>query len=187
MRALAAATVVVSIAFAAPAAAAEFGISGTACVKDGDTLVVPDRGRTRSGNCRAGREVRLEGLDAPEWKAKEGGWRQTCRDGQGRFWACGRAAFERLVEMVGGGAVTCQIVGYDWRYKRDVGVCLAGGRHGGYDVGRVLVEEGLAVVHPDYDQRYANAEARARAAGLGMWAGDFTPPWEWRRARKTRK
>jgi endonuclease YncB( thermonuclease family) len=28
---------------------------------------------------------------------------------------------------------------------------------------------------------YVAAEDAARAAGRGMWAGTFEPPWEWRR------
>lgn len=49
-------------------------------------------------------------------------------------------------------------------------------------MGGGLVSQGWAVEHTQFsDGRYGSAEASARAAGVGVHAGPFTPPWEWRR------
>ena len=63
-------------------------------VIDGDSL--------RTGS----EEIRLVGIDAPEL-------RQTCRDGQGREWSCGRAAKALLAEPVAQGNVACSPRGRD--------------------------------------------------------------------------
>ena len=48
-----------------------------------------------------------------------------------------------------------------------------------------LVEAGQAAVYHRYcaDSRYRQAEASAKAAGLGIWRtpGEHQRPWEWRR------
>jgi endonuclease YncB( thermonuclease family) len=35
-----------------------------------------------------------------------------------------------------------------------------------------------------YSTDYLQAEAEARRAGVGIWRGEFEPPWEWRAARR---
>jgi endonuclease YncB( thermonuclease family) len=88
-------------------------------VIDGDSL--------RTG----GEEIRLVGIDAPEL-------RQTCRDGQGREWSCGRSAKARLAELVAQGDVACSPRGRD-RYGRTLAVCSARNIP---DIGEVMVREG---------------------------------------------
>jgi len=43
-----------------------------------------------------------------------------------------------------------------------------------------LVAQGLALAYRHYSVDYVAAEDEARAAGRGMWAGTFEPPWDWR-------
>jgi endonuclease YncB( thermonuclease family) len=44
-----------------------------------------------------------------------------------------------------------------------------------------IVAQGLALAYRQYSRDYVAAEDEAQAAGRGMWAGSFEPPWEWRR------
>lgn len=127
-------------------------LRGTARVADGDSLVLD------------GRRVRLQGIDAPELA-------QTClRDGAAR--PCGREARAALARLVAGHAVTCESRRRD-RYGRLLATCLAGG----VELNRAMVEAGWAVSYGDYRA----AEAAARQAGRGLWAGPFELPQDWRR------
>jgi len=113
-------------------------------------------------------DVRLLGIDAPELY-------QTCRDARGRQWACGREAHVKLKALVSRGDVRCTATGRD-RFKRALAVCSAGAVA---DLGEVMVRDGFAV---DFmNGRYAGAEAEARRARRGIWAGQFEQPQEWRR------
>jgi len=149
---------------AAPAGAQ---VSGPARVIDGDSIVV------------AGQMVRLEGLDAPEMT-------QHChRREPPRPWPCGRVAAAELRRFIDGRPVTCEGVvqpdgGVTDRYGRLLGICSVGG----VEINGWLVESGLALAFIRYTDRYVAHEARARAAGRGMWAGPFMRPEEWRAAKR---
>ena len=130
--------------------------AGDAEVKDGDTLSL------------GARDIRLFGIDAPEA-------RQMCARADGTPWACGRAAADRLAELVAEGPVRCRPEDID-RYGRLVAACAAGG----VDLGGRLVAEGLARAYARYSDAYVALEAEARAAGLGLWQGAAEAPWEYR-------
>lgn len=133
---------------------------GAPAVIDGDTLRF-DKDR-----------VRIFGIDAPEGK-------QTCtRDGLP--WLCGQEAAKHLRELVAGEYMSCAELNRD-RYGRIVGVCtLSDGR----DVGGEMVKAGLALAYRRYGGTLYDApEMDAKAAKRGLWAGEFTAPWEWRRIR----
>ena len=131
--------------------------TGPAQVIDGDGLVV------------GGRELRLDGIDAPEWK-------QTCRR-DGSDWYAGREATAALRSLVAGRTVSCHDTGAR-SYRRIVAVCYLRGE----DVGALMVRLGWAFDAPKYSAgRYAAAEAEARLAGRGLWQGECQPPWNWRR------
>ncbi len=127
-------------------------LEGRAQVTDGDTI--------RIGESR----IRLKGIDAPEL-------RQTCRH-DGRPYRCGEVAKSALAERLEDRALTCRITGRD-RYRRALATCAVDGE----DIGAWLVERGLAVGYGGYERE----EARARARGAGVWAGEFQRPSEWRR------
>lgn len=132
-------------------------ISGRPRVVDGDSLEV------------AGHRVRLFGIDAPERS-------QDCRDAQGRSYACGRDARDRLAAAIGGQSVSCTPVGES--YDRDVAICTADGR----DLSEAMIRSGHALELRQHSRgRYSDAEREARAARRGLWAGDFERPSEWRR------
>ena len=131
-------------------------ISGPARVIDGDTIDI------------SGQRVRLHGIDAPE-KA------QTCRI-EGVPWVCGVAAWGELVQLVAGQDVTCDTRDID-RYGRTVAVCTADGE----DINAAMVAQGWALADRQFSVDYVAQEGEAREARRGLWAGEFIPPWEWRR------
>jgi len=132
-------------------------ISGAAAVVDGDTLMV------------GGQKVRLWGIDAPESQ-------QLCAKAGSRY-QCGSEATAHLRALVSRGPVRCEVKTYD-RYKRAVAVCRSQGR----DVGAEMVHAGWALAFVRYSHEYVGAEAEARSARRGMWAGTFDAPWDWRAA-----
>ncbi len=135
-------------------------ISGPAHLIDGDTLEI------------GGERIRLHGIDAPERG-------QTCLL-QGRRYSCGIDATELLRELVSGKEVTCDAV-YRDRYERTVAVCVI---PGGIDLGRAMVRQGWALIDRQYTLSYVDEEDEARKKRLGIWRGQFKPPWEWRRGKQ---
>ena len=145
-----------------PVAAADqpFSIQGELSVtrvSDGDSL--------RSGPLK----IRLHGIDAPELK-------QTCTDSTGATWACGRAARDAVSEITKAVPLRCALMDVD-RYGRLIMRCFAGDT----DIAEHLVENGLALAYRRYSTDYVAAETIARDRGLGVWAGTFEAPWDWRR------
>ncbi len=146
-----------SIIVANPNEARAQNIDGTAEAVDGDTLSM------------AGSRIRILGVDAPEAT-------QTCRRGA-ENWVCGRDAKEQLSALVSGKQVQCQGRDTD-TYNRMVAVCRAGG----LDLGRTMVETGMALALPDFSDDYVEAEARARRLKIGLWASIFETPSAYRTA-----
>ncbi|WP_316232852.1 thermonuclease family protein [Bradyrhizobium sp. SZCCHNPS2010] len=135
------------------------GFSGIARVIDGDTIAIH------------GARVRLNGIDAPETK-------QTCVAND-REYQCGLAATEALIQLIGSNTVDCEQTGTD-RNGRAVARCMVNST----DVGAWMVEHGWAVAYRRYSLAYVDQESRARELKLGMWAGSFTAPEEWRRLKR---
>ena len=135
---------------AAPVAGRD-DIVGLARVIDGDSLVV------------AGVEIRLYGIDAPEY-------RQICLRGR-RPWACGIDATYALRTMIGSRRVACASREQD-RYGRTIAVCSAGG----VELNAAMVAAGNAVAYGAYQAE----ERTAREARRGIWASTFERPAAWR-------
>lgn len=127
--------------------------AGTAIVNDGDTLTLD------------GQKIRLRGIDAPEYN-------QTCRR-DGADYPCGRRSREALGRLIAGRPVICSGWEHD-RYGRLLGNCRAGED----DLNEAQVTDGWAVAYGGY----ADQEELARAKGLGIWAGDFDRPRDWRQS-----
>ena len=113
-------------------------------VSDGDSLhlELPDGERVR---------VRLYGIDAPE------------KDQQ-----CALAARKKLGKLIYDKTIRVEVLDVD-KYGRYVGKVYAGARY----VNRFMLKEGLAWHYKHYaadDELLAEAEARARSAGRGLWA-----------------
>lgn len=112
---------------------------------------------------------RLFGIDAPELD-------QTCLRATGA-WPCGREAKAVLKRALEGGQLDCAAREID-RYGRSVATCSVGGR----DLAGLMVESGYATALPDGGAEYAGAEGRARGARIGIWAGTFDRPADYRKA-----
>ena len=119
-------------------------ISGKAYVTDGDGIRV------------SGQEIRLAGLDAPEWD-------QPARHRDGYWFAHGKRVKSALIREIGGRQVHVAIEDYD-RFGRALGTVTCDGR----DIGEWLVREGHAIAA--YSERYKQVEREARNARRGMWA-----------------
>jgi endonuclease YncB( thermonuclease family) len=125
--------------------------TGAAVPIDGDSIRVN------------GKEIRLKGIDAPEYG-------QTC-ERLGREVACGREAAAALRRQLARGPVTC-VGGERDRYGRLLAQC----RIMGADIAASLVRDGHAVSFGDY----LVEEAEARNDNRGLWSGAFQTPREWR-------
>lgn len=119
-----------------------------------------------------GTTYRLWGIDAPEMG-------QQCEN-DGNYYDCGDLARMGLVAFLADDVPTCEKVATD-RYKRVVARCSVEG----LDIGSWLVNRGLALDYARYSKGYyASEQDAAEAEERGIWAGDFTPPWEWRKERR---
>lgn len=146
---------------ASPRRVAPASLTGVASVIDGDTIEIH------------GQRVRFNGIDAPES-------RQLCRDANGAEYPCGRRSAEALDTFLAASRpLECTFVTWD-RYHRFVGDCR---RADGAGVAAWMVEHGQALDWPHYSQgAYAGQQAQAQASKIGLWAGTFQAPWEWRAA-----
>ena len=119
-------------------------ITGKAYVTDGDGIRV------------ARREVRIVGIDAPEWD-------QRARHSNGQWINHGRIVKSALIQEIGGKEVRVLVEGSD-KFGRLIGTVVCEGQ----DVGEWLVREGHAIAA--YDARYKRVQQEARIAKRGMWA-----------------
>lgn len=133
---------------------------------DGARVQVIDGDSCRIG----GREIRLAGIDAPEY-------RQTC-DAAGKAWPCGREARAALERLASQRDLSCAARIED-RYGRALASCRAGGR----DLAAEMARLGWAL--GARDKRFeepAREVAEARAARRGIWRGAHQHPADWRKA-----
>ncbi|WP_230531824.1 thermonuclease family protein [Microvirga roseola] len=128
-------------------------LEGRAHVVDGDTIRLGDA------------KIRLKGIDAPEME-------QICSR-SGHAYECGETSRKALIAMVSGETVRCRAAGRD-RYRRILARCTVNGS----DVGARMVEQGWAL---SYGRDYDLEETRARERAVGLWAGEFERPQDWRR------
>lgn len=138
-------------------------IAGRASVIDGDTIEIH------------GERIRFNGIDAPESS-------QLCADADGRTYHCGARSAEALSEWLAvSSPTTCKFVERD-QYGRFVGNCT---RADGASVQRWLVRSGYAMDWPRYSNgAFAKEQSAAKAEKIGIWQGNFQPPWEWRAAQR---
>ena len=119
-------------------------IAGKAYVTDGDGIRV------------ARQEVRLAGLDAPEWD-------QKAKHRDGYWFNHGKRVKSALIQEIGGKHVHVSVESVD-KFGRLIGTVT----HKGRDIGEWLVREGHAIAA--YSDRYRQVEREARKAKRGMWA-----------------
>ena len=130
-------------------------------IADGDTITILDA-------TNAQHKIRLQGIDAPEKKQ-----------------AFGNASRKHLSSLVAGKNVSVKYTKRD-KYGRILGTVFADGK----DVNLEMLKAGLAWHYKRFDSTpaYAQAEAAARAARLGLWQ-DKSPiePESFRKAKRQRR
>ena len=143
-------------------------ITGIADITDGDTIKIN------------GEKFRFVGIDTPETH-------QKCCIG-GRVWACGKAATEKLRELIADRPVKCTYKKKD-RYGRWLAErCTAGDT----DLYSELVLSGMAFVYK-YKRKgkfvfpnktYLPHEKDAQINMRGIWGSEFVHPYEWRKKKR---
>lgn len=120
---------------------------------------------------------RLAGIVAPRLE-------QTCR-WKTKIIKCGAIARTAMMDLVAGATVVCRPLdgpesGASGGGKPRLATCRADG----FDIGSNMVHTGWALAVPEAESVYRAVENKARAAGRGLWRGEFVKPWEWRPAGK---
>ena len=141
-------------------AADQPSFTGRPSITDGDTI--------RIGDTR----IRLHGIDTPEAK-------QTCQKQDGSVYRCGDMATFALAALIEKHWVTCKQTDKD-RYGRVVAICITGP----INLNAEMVKSGWALAYRKYSRDYVGQEASAKAAGRGLWQGEFVEPWDWRRGKR---
>ena len=136
-------------------------ITGKAYVTDGDGIRV------------ARQEVRLAGLDAPEYD-------QKAKHRDGYWFNHGKRVKSALIQEIGGKRVHVSVESVD-KFGRLVGTVTYKGR----DIGEWLVRQGHAIAA--YDDRYRHVAREARRAKRGMWAHAYNFDPRAHRHRELRK
>jgi len=127
--------------------------AGTHMVIDGDSIIINNE------------KIRLDGIDAPELH-------QECSK-NGVKYQCGIKARNYLRSLLRQGNLSCKAWERD-KYERHLGHCVVGK----IDINKKMVSDGWAVAFGSY----YSEEKNARDAAVGLWAGDFVRPREWRLA-----
>ena len=134
-------------------------IRGKCYINDADGIVVQKY------------KVRLNQLDAPEW-------RQLAMQQDGTWFNHGARVKSALIGEIGGESVEVSVEGYD-KYGRVLGRVSCGGK----DVGAWMVSQGLAIAC--YGDRYKKNMRAARAEQRGMWSyATIYDPRDWRAGRR---
>ncbi len=140
-------------------------ISGIAEVVDGDTIKINKK------------KIRLFGIDAPEKK-------QLCKKiflsisfiSLNKNYPCGKISTERLKKRINNKLISCKSSGRD-RYKRYIAECFEGKKN----INAFMVLNGYAVAYRKYSSKFISYENTAKKEKLGLWAGSFEMPWEYRK------
>ncbi len=66
------------------------------------------------------------------------------------------------------------------RYGRVLATCFVAGEN----LNDRIVREGWAIAFRRYTSAYLEAEEEAKRRHVGLWRGDFEPPWEWRQGHR---
>jgi endonuclease YncB( thermonuclease family) len=136
--------------------------SGITKVIDGDSIKVD------------GNEVRLLGLDAPEYK-------QTCLNADNTEYNCGQISKKFLFNLANDKETTCYYAHKDM-YHRFLAKCYIGK----ISINEEIVKNGMAVIY-DYknsDEKMDGLELNAKTAKIGIWQGAFQLPKEYRKSHK---
>ncbi len=136
--------------------------SGHSYAIDGDSLKVADN------------EVRLFGIDAPEYD-------QKCLNANNIEYPCGLVAKKYTADLVKNQEVTCYYHVKDF-YSRYLAKCYIRG----VEINKELLKNGMAIIYnyQESDGEVKALEKQARDAKIGIWQGTFEDPKDYRRHHK---
>ena len=140
-------------------------ISGIAKVIDGDTIKIKKN------------KIRLFGIDAPEKK-------QQCQKPRfsiffltfNKNYKCGEISTNKLKIKINKKLVMCKYNKKD-RYNRFIAECYKDK----ININKWMISNGYAVAYKKYSKKFISQENLAKKEKLGIWAGTFEMPWEWRK------
>lgn len=132
-------------------------IVGPITVVDGETLEIQNQ------------RVKLWGVDAPDLD-------QTCHDGQGAAYNCGKESASALSRWLGElQPVQCEPRGND-NAGNIIAICYTAT---GDDIGGWMVRNGYAIDWPKYSNGfYSVPQNEAQQAKNGIWQHDGAQPWK---------
>ena len=140
-------------------------ISGIAKVIDGDTIKIEKN------------KIRLLGIDAPEKKQKcQKPWLSISFLTFNKTYQCGEISTNKLKIKINNKFIICKYTNKD-RYNRFIAECYKDK----ISVNKWLVSNGYAVAYKKYSKKFIPQENLAKKEKLGLWAGTFDMPWEWRK------
>lgn len=113
--------------------------------------------------------IRLFGIDAPDAD-------QTCADRRGKSYNCGQKALTWLQDFIAGRKITCHILG-NIVNNRATGACFVGDD----DLSAAVAGAGWAVAYTKNTDVYVPYAKEAQRKHLGLWAGQFYLPHDWRK------
>ena len=90
--------------------------------------------------------------------------------------ASGQAVADALTGWIAGNPLSCKTHGRDAR-SRVLATCTVRGEN----LQSWLVSQGYVLAHRQSSTAYAAAEDKAREEKIGIWAGEFVPPSDWRK------
>ena len=133
--------------------------SGKGFALDGDSIKVGKK------------EVRLFGLDAPEYK-------QQCLDQNNQEYSCGIISHEFLTKLATEKKVDCVYAEKD-KYDRYLGKCFVGE----VSINEEIVKNGMAVIYnfTESSDKMDELEKQAKASKIGIWQGSFELPKDYRK------
>ena len=140
-------------------------ISGIAKVIDGDTIKIERN------------KIRLFGIDAPEKKQKcKKPWLSISFLTFNSNYQCGVISTNKLKSKINDKFIMCKFNNKD-RYNRFIAECYKDKTN----INRWMVLNGYAVAYRKYSKKFVSDENLAKTDKLGLWAGTFKMPWDWRK------
>ena len=140
-------------------------ISGIAKVTDGDTIRIDKK------------KIRLLGIDAPEKKQQcSKTWLTISFISFNKDYPCGQISTDKLKKKINNKMLICKWTDKD-RYKRFIAECFKDKTN----INAWMVRNGYAVAYIKYSKKYVAQENIAKKEKLGLWAGTFEMPWDFRK------
>lgn len=138
-------------------------ISGKFIAIDGDSLKIKN-----------GAEIRLLGIDAPEYK-------QICFDKNNNSYDCGKISGKFLRKLTYNKNLICKYNKKDI-YNRYLAICF----DGNLNINQEMLRNGMAIIYNIYNasEEIKSIEKQARIDKIGIWQGKFLAPKDFRKLKK---